>query len=359
MKKKIMTWLTVALAVCALAGCGKSDADVPLKDMDVDKYVTMGEYRGIEVSVAPITVDETEWEEITNDTYYVAASAYTGEIVNGIVDRPVEVGDMVNIDFVGKLNDEAFAGGTAEGYNLGIGAGRFIDGFEEGLVGVMPGETVDLQLTFPENYDEASLAGQEVVFTVTVNCIVPEEMDDLFIENWAVANGIAGVTNLEELKQYVYDYLYSYDEQAYNNEVQNAVLDAFMNSCTFVDELPDAMLDKYEVVIRENIEREAGYYGMDAETYISTRYGMTLDDFLMDYVSEALRQDLAFQAVANRENLNVSDEELNEILSGYAVSSGYTSVEEFVGETSLEDYREYFMYDNVLHYLVDNAKIIN
>lgn len=359
MKRKIIACLTVILAVSALVGCGGSEADMPLKDIDVDKYVTLGEYRGIEVSVAPITVDEEEWEELTNDTYYVAASAYTGEIVNGIVDRPVEVGDMVNIDFVGKLDDEAFAGGTAKGYNLGIGAGRFIDGFEDGLVGVMPGETVDLPLTFPESYDEPSLAGQEVVFTVTVNCIVPEEMDDLFIENWAAIKGIAGVTNREELRQYVYDYLYSYDEQAYNNEVQNVVLDAFLNSCTFADELPDAMLDKYEAVIRANIEQEAGYYEMEAESYISMRYGMTLDAFLTDYVSEALRQDLAFQAVANHENLNVSDEELNEILSGYAAGSGYTSVEEFVGETSLEDYREYFMYDNVLHYLVDNAKIIN
>lgn len=354
MKKKIMTWLTVALAVSALTGCGKSDADVPLKDMDVDKYVTLGEYRGIEVSVEPITVDEAEWEEMTKEAYYSAAAASREEIVNGIMDRKVEVGDIVNIDYEGKLDGVAFEGGTDAGFNLAIGGGQFIAGFEEGLVGVTPGETVDIPLTFPENYGN-SMAGQEVVFTVTVNCIVPEEMSEVFVP----LLGIEGVNNLEELRQYVYDYLYSYDEPFYNSEVQSAVLNAFMSSCTFVEELPDTMLTRYEAIIRANIEQEAGYYGMDAESYISAVNGGTLDDFLADYVPEALRRDLAFQAVANREDLNVSDEELDEILLEYATSAGYTSVEEFVGETSYEDYREYFMYDNVLNFLVENAKVIN
>lgn len=350
-----MAWLAVVLAVCALAGCGGNDADVPLKDMDVDKYVTLGEYRGIEVSVAPITVDEAEWEEVTNEAYYSAAAASREEIVNGIMDREVEVGDIVNIDYEGKLDGVAFEGGTGEGFNLAIGGGQFIEGFEDGLVGTMPGDTVDIPLTFPEGYRNPEMAGQAVVFTVTVNCIVPEEMSEVFVPLLE----IEGVNNLEELRQYVYDYLYSYDEPFYNSEVQSAVLNAFMSSCTFVEELPDTMLSRYETVIRANVEQEAGYYGMDADSYISAVYGGTLEDFLADYVPEALRRDLAFQAVANRENLNVSDEELNELLLEYATSAGYTSVEEFIGETSLEDYREYFMYDNVLNFLVENAKVIN
>lgn len=354
MKKKMMAWLTAILAVGALAGCGSSGANVPLKDMDVDKYVTLGEYRGIEVSVAPVTVDETEWEMMYNSVYYSAVAASTAEIVDGIMDREVEVGDIVNIDYLGKKDDVAFEGGTAEGFNLVIGSGQFINGFEDGLVGVMPGETVDLHLTFPVNYGNTELAGQEVVFTVTVNCIVPESMSEVFVSEL----GIPDVTNLEELRQYIYDYLYSYDEQAYNSEVQDAVLDTFINSCIYT-ELPEALLNKYEEVIRANVEQEAGYYKMEAESYISAYYGMTLDDFVASYAPEAVRQDLAFQAVANRENLNVSDEELNETLLEYATSAGYTSVEEFVGDSSLEDYRDYFMYDKVLSFLVENAQVIN
>jgi len=88
-----------------------------------------------------------------------------------ITDRAVENGDVVNLDYEGKKDGVAFEGGTAKGYDLEIGSGLFIPGFEEKLVGVMPGETVDLDLTFPEGYDEPSLAGQPVVFTVTVNGI--------------------------------------------------------------------------------------------------------------------------------------------------------------------------------------------
>ena len=89
-----------------------------------------------------------------------------------ITDRAVEDGDLVTIDYVGKKDGEAFSGGSAEGYQLKIGSNTFIDGFEEGLIGVMPGDTVDLDLTFPESYSRnQDLAGQAVVFTVTLDKI--------------------------------------------------------------------------------------------------------------------------------------------------------------------------------------------
>ncbi len=353
-KRRGMLLAAAVLAAGVLSACGKNGADVPLKDMDVDKYVTLGEYRGIEVSVPRVPVDDAECEEMTKSLYYSAAAASTAEIENGIVDRAVEEGDIVNLDYVGKKDGEAFEGGTAEGHNLAIGSGQFIEGFEEGLIGVMPGETVDLPLTFPESYGNEELAGQDVVFTVKVNCIVPEEMSSVFVAEM----GLPDVNNLEELRQYVYDYMSGYNEQMYNSQVQDAVLDEFLGACIF-SELPESMLNRYEQIIQSNVEQEAGYYGMDAESYVSENYNTTLADFVAAYAPDAVRQDLAFQAVANREGLNISDEELNERLTEYASDAGYATVEEFVGENSLEDYRDYFMYDNVLHFLVENAQIVN
>lgn len=352
MKKKLMGIMTAFLTVGMLAGCGKEAADTPLKDMDVDKYVTLGVYKGVEVSMPPISVDTEQWDALVKEIYYDNASGVPVE--NGIMDRAVETGDTVNIDYEGKKDGVAFAGGTAQGANLTIGSGKFIDGFEDGLIGVMPGETVDLDLTFPENYGSADLAGQAVVFTVTVNCIMPEEMDDAIV----ASIGIEGVANGDELRQYVYDYLYENSEKSYNSTLRSYVMNTFMQNCVF-EEIPDAMIEKYENITKTSIETDASSYGMDGDTFTNYFYGMGLEDFVTTYAEEAAKQDLAMQAVANREGLNIDDEELNTMLLSYAQGAGYDTIEEYVGETSVEDYRNYFLYDRVLDFLVENANISN
>lgn len=346
MKKKLLSLMAAVLALGMLAGCG-SDNGTVLKDMNVEKYVTLGEYKGLAVNVAKPTVDDAEWEALVMNVY----QGYITE-ENGVKDRAIELGDTVNIDYEGKKDGVAFEGGTSAGYNLTIGSGSFIEGFEEGLVGVKPGETVDLELTFPEAYHSADLAGQAVVFTVTVNYIMPTELDDTVIAGM----GIEGVTNTEEFRQHVYDYLYMVAEENYNASVENAVLDAFMANNT-IENVPEALIEKYETVSRTNIENTAASYGTDADTFTNYYYGMDLETFVTTYCEEAAKQDMAFQAVANAENLNISDEELDEMLMEYAESAGYTSIEEYIGETSKEDYREYFLYDKVLNYLVENAVI--
>lgn len=348
MNKKAVGMLAALLAAGILVGCGAEKADKPLKDMDVEKYVTLGEYKGLEVSVEPITVDEDELQMLINNVYNNQVTLENG----GITDRAVVTGDTVNIDYEGKKDGVAFEGGTAQGSILTIGSGAFIAGFEDGLIGVMPGETVDLNLTFPENYGNADLAGQAVVFTVTVNFILPEEIDDAIVAEI----GIEGVSNGEELHKYAYDYLYSNAENTYNTKLQNAVMDAFMKNCVF-EEVPKNMVEKYETAARNSIEEQAKSYGIDSNTFTTYFYKTDFETFVTTYSAEAVKQDMAMQAVANRENLNIDDEELNTTLLEYANNAGYDSVEEYVGETSLEDYREYLLYDKVLQYLVENASV--
>lgn len=347
MKKKLVSVLTAILAVGLLSGCGAKNSTV-LKDMEVDKYVTVGDYKGLQISVAPAKVDETTLAAEVNSIYMNYVTADNG----GITDRAVEVGDTVNIDYEGKKDGVAFDGGTAASQSLTIGSGQFIDGFEDGLVGVMPGETVDLNLTFPEAYGNADLAGQAVVFTVTVNFILPTELDDAVV----AAMGIAEVTNVEELQQYAYDYLYAEAEYYREAEVQNAVMDAFMKNCTF-KEVPEALVEKYENASRENITATAAGYGVDADTFTNLVYQMDMETFISTYSSEAVKQDIAIQWVANNENLNISDEELDTMLLEQAQSYGLSTIEEFIGEASKEDYREYFLYDKVLGFLVENAVV--
>ncbi len=345
MKKKIMSILAAVLAVGVLAGCGEET--LVLKDMKVEKYVTVGEYKGLEVNAAAPVVEDAEWDYMINNFY---TSYFPAE--KGVTDRAVEVGDTANIDYTGKKDGVAFEGGTAEGHNLWIGSGSFIDGFEDGLVGVMPGETVDLNLTFPENYGSTDLAGQAVVFTVTVNYIIPAQLDDSVV----AGIGIDGVTDGEGLRQYVYDYLYSEAEAAYESEVENAVMEAFMAGNTFKS-VPEGLIEKYATATRANIESTAAAYGVEADTFTQYSYGMDLETFLSTYCEEAAKQDLALQAVANAEGLNISDEELDEMLLEYATQAGVATIEEYIGETPKEDYREYFLYNKVIDYLVENAVV--
>lgn len=366
MKKKTLGLLAAVLSVAMLAGCGAKDTkdetestaqgaadSVAMKDLDVDKYVTLGEYKGLEVSVDTVEVDEDEWNTLVNNVYYGNITAENG----GIMDRAVETGDTVNIDYEGKKDGVAFDGGTAQGYDLTIGSGQFIAGFEDGLIGVMPGETVDLDLTFPEGYKSEELAGQAVVFTVTVNYIQPAQdgnLSDEIISNF----GIDGVTNEEELRQYAYDYLNENAQQNYETNVQQAVMDAFMANNTFTT-VPEAVVQKYSDAVESSIISMASSYGVDGDTFTQYYYGQDLDTFLATYSEEAAKQDIALQAVANRENLNISDEELDQMLQERAAAAGYDTTSEYIGETSKEDYREYFLYDKVMDYLVENAKITN
>lgn len=352
MKKLIKTAAAALIAVVVLTGCG-SEKEIALKDMDVEKYVTLGEYKGIEVP-DPLAIDEMRVKMVADSLYFSAAYNEGIPIEGGITDRPVEIGDTISIDYVGTQDGVAFGGGTAEGYYLTIGSGQFIDGFEDGLVGVMPGENVDLNLSFPERYSNPNLAGQAVVFNVTVNRIMPEDRKTAIV----ALIGIDGVTNMDELIRYVHDWMYSSAAATYDSTVQSSVLESFIDSCSFGD-IPKVLLTRYGERIRTNVEAQAGIYGMDAETFIASVYGRELDSYVEECALKAAWQNVAMQAVANREGLAVSDEELQELLQQYAALAGYATVEEYVGELSMEDYREYFMYDKVLEFLVENARLVD
>lgn len=349
MKKKIGGAAVLLFAAgLLLTGCGteKKEQSVPLYQADVDSYVTLGDYNNLNISVPPV-VDEATQEQLTINTYLTGFTAENG----GITDRAVQTGDTVNISYVGKMADIPFDGGTADGTLLTIGSHSYIDGFEDGLIGVMPGETVDLDLTFPDPYlSNMNLSGEAVVFTTTVNCIVPEvngisDMKDEVV----VGVGIEGVSTVDELWQRAYDYLYqnSYDDYVLN--LQDAILDKLVAQCTF-GELPEAMVEANKALIQKNLEDEAAYFGMTVDEYASN-YGMSAEEFVNYYGGESTKQDLACQAIANRENLNISDEELQSLLEEYAAYAGYATVEEFLGETSKELYRNYFMTGKVLDFL--------
>lgn len=354
MKKRVAKVMAMLLAVSVLAGCG-SDGDKPLGQLNVDKYVTLGDYNNLNVSVTPEEVTEEQVELTMIDIYldYVTADA------GGITDRAVEVGDTINLDYVGKKDGVAFANGSAKGDQLTIGSGRFIDGFEDGLIGVMPGETVDLDLRFPDGYGNPDLAGQDVVFTVTVNFIMPEiaGIEDLQDEVMPYIE-FADSSTVEEFRQFVYDALLEVAQENYTAELQSAIIDELVAQCEFKS-LPEGMLEESRKTLTENLENVAAQLGATSEAVVSYYNGMSVEEYVETYASQGVKRNLAFQAIANNEGLAVDDEELQAALEEYVANSGFASEEAFLGDATKEDFRDFLMIQNVIDYLVEKVQANN
>lgn len=348
MKNKMYRAAAMLLMMGMLGGCGTAvEKELPLHQMDVDKYVTLGDYSNISVSAELHEVNEEEVKEYLANVY--AGYAYKDF---GTVERAVAEGDTANIDYEGKLDGVAFEGGTDEDVNLTIGSDSFIDGFEDGLIGVMPGETAELNLTFPEDYGNTELAGKEVVFTVTVNYVIPgneEDMQDFVVTVMGLEE--ENILTIEGLKEYLRELLEEDAQYYYESDLQSNLLDALVAQCTF-EELPEYMVEEYKQIMTRNVENSAEQYGVTPDAYTSYFYGMTMDAFVNLYVEDMVRQDIAMQAVANREGLTVEDEELDEKLQEYADQGGYASVAEFMGDITREEYRNYFMNEKVTEFLL-------
>lgn len=357
LKRKIagvcLALFTVAsLTACGSEGTGAVSADKQLKDMEVEKYVTVGDYQNLTIDIdAKHEATEEEIEYYVNMylQYYgngVDGSQYTKE-------GAIQVGDTVNLDFAGVMEEVESDGLSGESYDLTIGSGSFIDGFEDGLIGHEAGDVVELELMFPENYWNTEMAGLPVVFTVTINYIVSEEYNDAK----AAAIGIDGVNSVAELSSYIETMMAKENESNYNSSIVNAITNAMVASSIY-EELPKNLISRYETFIETNIASQAAYSGMTSEEYVSQNYGMELSELTAQYGAETLRQYLAAQAIANKENIVVTDEELDENLLKNATEAGFDNVEEYMGDFTREDFRDSMMYDRVIDFIKNNTNLV-
>ena len=313
-----------------------------MPEYNAEDYVTLGDYVNLTVEVEPIEISDDEIQGVIDiDTIEV------------LTEGSVEAGDIANIDYEGKLDGVAFDGGTATGYDLGIGSGTFIPGFEDALIGIAVGETKDIDLTFPEEYHSEELAGKDVVFTVTVNSVkrVPELTDE-------VAQKVAGKT-AEEYKESIRQDLVAEALEQRKTNVQNELIAKAAENAT-ITEYPEANLE-YTI-----------NHGMAYYEYIASMYGMSLDDFLaangMDQESfraemepiakQALGQEMVLLAIAKAEGIELSDEEYETGLSDLAAQQGLTDSQTLLdayGETYI---RSSLIQQKVVQYLYENAEIV-
>lgn len=341
MKKKLVGLALAVLACFSLTAC--SDEGKELQDMNLNKYLSLGEYTNIEVS--PVLKEVTD-EDVEEQMEYLF-SMQTSDM--GVTDRAVENGDIANINFAGYMNDVAFDGGTGEDFDLEIGSGTFIDGFEEGLIGAMPGVEVELPLTFPADYHSADLAGQDVVFKVTVNYIVPEMTDETVK---ALNNEeYASVAELEA-------YARSIIEEEVNDDNYDAIVRAAMQKIitnTTFKKIPDFLLEQQKVILEGQLSSTLEGTNVDIDTYLSVFFGKTLAEIAEDNVKERL----VIQAIANEAGITVTDEEVEEELLSIATDYAVTTdqILQLMG-TDRAYYREYMYGVKVYDYVYQNAVVV-
>ena len=295
-------------------------------------YVTLPEdYAAIPLKKADIEPTE---EDIQSQIDSVLSQNTT---TRQVTDRAAADGDTVNIDYAGTVDGVAFTGGTYSGYSLTLGSGSFIDGFEDQIVGHNTGDTFDVTVTFPDGYDASTdsdgntveLSGKEAVFRVTVNSIsepvTPELTDEWVDSTFGTSDDVHTV---EELKAF-------FSSALYDQNLEDAIMDALLDTADFKD-VPKQISDYYACMFLNYYYQLANYYSSDLDT-IAQAQGYTDANAMLGasdtVITHLAKQDLLYQAIAESQGIEPTQEQLDAAAASY---SGSSYGDNFVHQTALQ-----------------------
>ncbi len=312
--------------------------------------VTLGQYKEIEVEAEDVSVTDEEVEQA------IEAELKKAEVLKDKVDGALEEGDTAIFDFKGIKDGVAFEGGTAENYQLEIGSGQFIPGFEEQMVGMKQEEEKSIDLTFPEDYHAEELAGANVTFEVKlweIKVKVRPELNDQFVRSLDKD----GVKTVEEYREFLRnDILAAKETQERARVTDSVILKASENATV---NIPQQMIKYESDQYKQQLTQQAMQYGLDLETYISFT-GQTLEQFneQVDKQSELrIRQMLTIEAIIQKEGINATKEEIVakylEIATMY--NQPIAEIKKHIDEKSVE---MEVAFGKAIDFLYDNATII-
>ncbi|MGN0383119.1 MAG: FKBP-type peptidyl-prolyl cis-trans isomerase [Eubacterium sp.] len=351
MTKRILAILLSIALVATMAGCNKKNESTG--------EVKLGTYTGLEAYEAEVEVSDDDWQSTLSGI--IEKNTTTEDVTKGTV----EEGDSVNISYVGKLpsmDDYEFEGGTASNYQLYVGQSGFIDGFDDGLIGKDIGSTFDLNLTFPDNYEQTTkdadgnelvLAGLDVIFTVTINSksvsTEPEYNDEFVKEKY----GYYGVSTTDEFEEYVRGELRKYN-------IIEAIWDELVDGCEVVaydDDEVQSEVDYYNNYYESQYKSQ---YGVDLDTYLGA-VGYDRDDWdadVLEYAKSTIKEKMIVRAIADAENLNPDKKTYEKYATIYMHEYSYDSIDA-LEEAMGEDEVEYaVIYVIVQDFLCENTTIL-
>lgn len=353
MNKKVKKFgyvLAVTAGLVMLSGCGK----VKPEDI-IDKYAdmcTLGDYKGVEYSETRTEITQEMVDYSVNQ--FLSGYAVSEELTEGTA----EMGDQVNIDFTGYVDGETFAGGSSNGagYSVTLGSGSMISGFEEQIAGHKAGETFDINVTFPEVYqNNPDLAGQPARFEITLHSITRKTLPaytDAFIASNTDASSI------EEYEQSVRDELTTSYAESDTTRNKSAVMQAVIERAV-ISKYPEKEIQELVDSTVQNVQSEADQYGYDLSTYIAARYGIASEESFRDYISgmveDYMKEKIVVCAVAKAEGITVSQKEIDAQKALMMENYNITDEKEFDKYYDAEDVTYYTIADKVVNFLLENG----
>lgn len=315
----------------------------------VKPEVTLGEYKGVEVPKTEITVTEEEVEAEVKKEQENNSRTITVE------DRGAENGDIVTIDFEGSVDGVAFDGGTSTNYPLTLGSNTFIPGFEDQLVGAKEGETVEVNVTFPEEYQAKDLAGKAAVFKCEVKKVETKELpvlDDDF------AKDVSEFDTLEEYKADLKKKLEEKKTADARRAKEDAAVDKIIENAQM--EIPDAMVRTQSRQMADDFARRMQAQGLSMEQYFQFT-GLTAEKMMEDMKPQALKRiqtRLVLEKVAEVENIQPTEEELDEEIKKMAETykMEVEKVKGLLGEAELEQMKKDMAVQKAVTFVAEQAK---
>lgn len=311
-------------------------------------YVTLAD--GYDEIAIPASLGVVTPEDITSYINDNVLSSYT--TTAQITDRAAADGDTVHIDYVGSVDGVEFDGGSTggAGANLTLGSGQYIDGFEEQIVGHTPGEEAfDINVTFPENYGSADLAGKDAVFTITLHYIAEEQTPELS-DAWVAENlqPNMGLTDVASLNAFVEDTML-FDNQS------NSVYSALLEKATFADEMPETVVNYYRDSVLNNLYLYAQQYGMTTEEFVQAQGMEGVDAYMTQMapsLESAIHQQMLMQAVAEAKGIVCDTDTLNAEFHRFFGANDPTQFNEYYGENYV---KMNMLHNIVMQDLIDNV----
>lgn len=331
MKKRTISIALLLGAALLLSGCSKDSNHI--------KGFKLGEYKNIEVDRIVSTITEEDLAPQIEEELNMYAE------YKEITNRAAKEGDACIIDFIGYLDGEEIEDGSENDCEVTIGSGEFIDGFEEGIIGMKVGETKDVPVTFPEEYFE-ELGGKEASFKITLKAItevIRPEFDDAFVKETTSYSSVAEykAATIDELQK--------------NSDADASYMAAYDALSIIVDnseltEYPEEEVAKMAEQIEADTLMFAEQFGMDIKELYGEDYDPT------EEAKGMLKERIVVRAIADAEKLTVSDEEYNDYISDILLMEGYETVEDYEQENPKDETLYQMLYEKVIQFLSTNSK---
>ena len=309
----------------------------------------LGKYKGVEIKKIEYKVTD---EDIDHELGHM--QEHNSRLVS-VDDRPVEKGDIANIDFEGFVDGVAFDGGKAEGHDLEIGSNTFIPGFEDQVIGMKIDEEKDINVKFPDEYFSKDLAGKDATFKVKVNEIKKKELPELDDE---FAKDVSEFDTLKELKASIKEKQQKQNDERAKYETQDAIIKAVCENMKV--EIPSGMIETETENMLKDMEQRLAYQGLKLDQYLQIM-GKTKEDMQKEYepeAIEAIKSRLALEAVIKAEKIEVADVDVEEKMKEMAKNYGKENDEEFMKNENVINYiKKGLESEKALEFLVENAKI--